>query len=389
GDVLVITGRGNRSIAGVSVVRQAVLALLRTLRRRGVVSAMREHTAGSFVVTLEPLSSLRSAPSRRKDPTPAQTTDPRVLAGLSRETRKLLRSVALCSLESLGVREPEAFVEREMLAQLSHLGATIREGPMREERLRNAFSSFSTSSSTAEALRVGPTAAVGYFPPFPWQPDDPCPARVFLSDFLQFALITFTSVLFIVDPIAVIPTYLVITRNETPAQRRTTARRATIAAALLMIVFGIAGRLIFRLFGITLPAFRIAGGLILWYVAMDMLRGQRSTQESSTEIAEGAEKDDVALTPLAMPMLAGPGAISTVMVLANQARSVPEAVVVYGSVVLTAAMSWGALRLGERLVVFLGQTGIRVMTRIMGLLLAAVAVQFVVTGARDAFLAHG
>ncbi|HET9728714.1 MAG TPA: hypothetical protein VFR41_04795 [Acidimicrobiia bacterium] len=139
GDVLVITGRGNQSVAGVSVVRQAVLSLLRTLRRRGVVGAVREHTAGSFVVTLAPLSSLRSAPSRRKDPTPAPTTDPRMLSGLSRETRKLLRSVALCSLESLGVRAPEAFVEREMLEQLSHLGATIRDGPMREERLRQAL----------------------------------------------------------------------------------------------------------------------------------------------------------------------------------------------------------------------------------------------------------
>jgi hypothetical protein len=139
GDVLVITGRGNQSVAGVSVVRQAVLSLLRTLRRRGVVGAVREHTAGSFVVTLAPLSSLRSAPSRRKDPTPAPSTDPRMLSGLSRETRKLLRSVALCSLESLGVRAPEAFVEREMLEQLSHLGATIRDGPMREERLRQAL----------------------------------------------------------------------------------------------------------------------------------------------------------------------------------------------------------------------------------------------------------
>lgn len=139
GDVLVITGRGNRSVAGVSVVRQAVLALLRTLRRRGVVEAVREHTAGSFVVTLAPLSALRSAPSRRKHPTPAQPTDPKALAGLSRETRNLLRSVALCSLESLGVREPEPFVEREMVAQLSHLGATIREGPMREDRLRSAL----------------------------------------------------------------------------------------------------------------------------------------------------------------------------------------------------------------------------------------------------------
>lgn len=210
-----------------------------------------------------------------------------------------------------------------------------------------------------------------------------------MDNFLQFALITFTSVLFIVDPIAVIPTYLVITRTETPEQRAVTARRAAIAAAALMIAFGIGGRLIFRVFGITLPAFRIAGGLILWLVAMDMLRGQRTTQESSEEITEGEEKDDVAVTPLAVPMLAGPGAISTVMVLAGQARSIPESIVVYGSVVLTAALSWAVLRLGERLIVVLGQTGIRVMTRIMGLLLAAVAVQFVVTGAHDAFFAHG
>ena len=205
-----------------------------------------------------------------------------------------------------------------------------------------------------------------------------------MSGFLQFALITFTSVLFIVDPIAVVPTYLVITQNETAERRRRTAWRASVAAAALLIGFGIAGRLIFRMFGITLPAFRVAGGLILWLVAMDMLRGQRSTQESSEEIAEGQEKEDVALTPLAMPMLAGPGAISTIMVLASQARTIPETIVVYASVVLTAAISWGTLRLADRLVLVLGQTGIRVMTRIMGLLLAAVAIQFVLTGVRDA-----
>lgn len=205
-----------------------------------------------------------------------------------------------------------------------------------------------------------------------------------MPDFMQFALITFTSILFIVDPVALIPTYLAITQGETPEQRRRTAMRACIAAMILLIVFGIAGRLIFRVFGITLPAFRIAGGLILWFVALDMLRGNRTTQESSEEIAEGQEKDDVAITPLAMPMLAGPGAISTVMVLAGQARTVGQHVVVYLSVVLTAFLSWLSLRAGERLVVVLGQTGIRVMTRIMGLLLAAVATQFIITGVRDA-----
>jgi multiple antibiotic resistance protein len=180
-------------------------------------------------------------------------------------------------------------------------------------------------------------------------------------DFMQFALITFTSILFIVDPVALIPTYLAITQDETPEQRRRTAMRACIAAMILLVVFGIAGRLIFRVFGITLPAFRIAGGLILWFVALDMLRGNRTTQESSEEIAEGQEKDDVAITPLAMPMLAGPGAISTVMVLAGQARTVGQHIVVYLSVVLTAFLSWLSLRAGERLLVVLGQTGIRVM----------------------------
>jgi multiple antibiotic resistance protein len=205
-----------------------------------------------------------------------------------------------------------------------------------------------------------------------------------VRDYLQFALITFTSVLFIVDPIAVIPTYLVITSGETPAERAVTAARACVAAAVLLAVFAAAGRYIFELFGITLPAFRIAGGFILWLVAMDMLRGQRTTQETPAEIVEGQEKDDVAITPLAVPMLAGPGAISTVMVLAGQAQGMPQTIVVYGSIALTAFMCWLSLRLGDRLMARFGRTGIRIVTRLMGLLLAAVAVQFVITGVRDA-----
>ena len=200
----------------------------------------------------------------------------------------------------------------------------------------------------------------------------------------EFALVTFTSVLFIVDPIAVVPSYLVVTRGETAAERAATARRACIAAALILVAFGIGGALIFELFGITLPAFRIAGGLILWLVAMDMLRAQRTTQESTPELVEGEIKEDTAITPLAMPMLAGPGAISTIMVLAAQARTMPRKAIVYASILVTALVSWIVLRLAERLIERIGQTGIRVMTRIMGLLLAALAVQFVISGAQEA-----
>jgi multiple antibiotic resistance protein len=204
-----------------------------------------------------------------------------------------------------------------------------------------------------------------------------------VESLFQFALVTFTSVLILVDPIAVVPTYLVITQGQSRAQRRLTAARACIAATLLLVAFAAVGTSIFGLFGITMPAFRIAGGLILWVVAMDMLHGTRSTQEGTAEITEASVKDDVAITPLAMPMLAGPGAISTVMVLSGQARTAPQMVVVYGSILVALLIAWATLRAAERLVLRMGQTGIRVMTRIMGLLLAAIAVQFVITGVKE------
>lgn len=205
-----------------------------------------------------------------------------------------------------------------------------------------------------------------------------------MKEYFQFALITFTSILFIVDPIAVIPTYLVITSRETPSERAQTAFRACMAAGIMLAVFALAGRLVLETFSITIPAFRIAGGFILWLVAMDMLRGQRSTQETTAEVVEGQEKEDVSITPLAVPMLAGPGAISTVMVLSGQARGVGQVAAVYVSIALTAVACWGALRLGERLLERIGRTGIRIVTRLMGLLLAAVAVQFVINGIIEA-----
>jgi multiple antibiotic resistance protein len=201
----------------------------------------------------------------------------------------------------------------------------------------------------------------------------------------RFALVTFTSVLFIVDPVAAIPTYLVITQQETPLERRRTARRACLAMTVLLVVFAATGTMLFQAFGITLPAFRTAGGLILWFVAMDMLHGERRTQEGRDELYEGQIKEDVALTPLAIPMLAGPGAISTAIVVAGQARGAVQTAVVYASIVLTGFISYLSLRLGEPLLGRLGKTGIRVVTRVMGLILAAVAVQFVFSGVREAF----
>jgi multiple antibiotic resistance protein len=117
---------------------------------------------------------------------------------------------------------------------------------------------------------------------------------------------------------------------------------------------------------------------------MDMLRAKRSTQEGTEELMEGEQKEDVGITPLGIPMLAGPGAMSTVMVLGAQAHDVTAKVVIHASIVVTMVISWIMLRLGDRVFARLGESGIRVATRVMGLLLAAVAVQFVLSGATDA-----
>jgi len=140
GDVLLITGRGNQSPNGVSPVREAIIGLLPSLRRRGVVSEWREHSPGSFVVKLASISSLLDAPRRkreRKSSTPIPT--PRSLTGLESSTLSLLRLLAVRSLEALGVREPESFVEAEMLSKFNSLAAGVAPGTEGEARLRDAI----------------------------------------------------------------------------------------------------------------------------------------------------------------------------------------------------------------------------------------------------------
>jgi hypothetical protein len=138
-EALVITGRGNQSPDGVSVVREAMVQLFASLRRRGVVQSVTEHTPGSFVVTFAPLSAVRDAPQRARNPHEPPHRDPAALAALEPETRALLRRLAQRSIEDLGVRATPSFVEQEMLAQFSAAAAGVPEGPDRESRLRGAL----------------------------------------------------------------------------------------------------------------------------------------------------------------------------------------------------------------------------------------------------------
>lgn len=205
----------------------------------------------------------------------------------------------------------------------------------------------------------------------------------------QLFFISLTSVFFLVDPIAAIPTFLVMTASADPAQRRHMAKRAAFTCFIVLTAFGLVGSLIFRLFGITLPAFKIAGGIILLLIGIEMLQARRSTtKETPGETEEGAEKDDVGIIPLGIPMLAGPGSISTVMVLVSQSQSWERAVPIFVAIVITAFLSYWILAGADNIRHYLGQTGIRILMRLMGLLLMAIAVQFVLNGLADIGLLH-
>ncbi len=201
---------------------------------------------------------------------------------------------------------------------------------------------------------------------------------------LDFATTAFVSILFLADPPGNIPPYLALTAKYDPAKRRKTALTACVVATLTLMAFGAAGTYLFHHLNLTLPAFQIAGGLILFLVAMDMLRAQRSTQENPEEMSESAAASDVAITPLAIPFIAGPATLSTVTVLMGKAKDWMEAGTVYLAIALTGAISYVTFRLAEPIQKRLGTTGIHVLGRILGLVLAGIAVQFVLDGLANA-----
>src|ERR1700740_258427 len=205
-----------------------------------------------------------------------------------------------------------------------------------------------------------------------------------ITTVLEFALLAITSVFFLVDPFAVIPMFLAVTANSPKEERRAVARRSALTCAIVLCSFALAGSLIFKMFGITLPAFKIAGGIILMGIGLDMLQAKQSgTKATAEEQQEGAEKQDASIIPLGMPMLAGPGAISTVMVLVGESHSIWQHVIIYATILLTAFVSYLILSGAGRVQRYLGGPGIRILMRLMGLLLVALAVQFVANGLTD------
>ena len=202
-----------------------------------------------------------------------------------------------------------------------------------------------------------------------------------MQELLGFAFVSLSAVFFVIDPLGLLPIFVAMTADDPPEKRRAMAARAVVFAFGLLASFALFGTVVFRLFGISLEAFKIAGGILLLITALDMLRALPSrTRSSPEETTEGSAKEDVAIVPLAMPLLAGPGSIATVMVLAARGTSWRHTGAVIAAVGLTLVVTYLLLRAAGPLNRLFGQSGIAVLERIMGLLLAAIAIQFVADG---------
>ncbi len=203
-----------------------------------------------------------------------------------------------------------------------------------------------------------------------------------LNDYVLYFIFAFTSIFIIVNPIEATMVFVSLTSGTDANEKRRISWRSASVAFMIAFLFAIAGNLVLRLFGITVDSMRVAGGILLFIVAIDMLRGGRYQRKvTEAELDDANYREDISIFPLATPLLTGPGAITTVIVLMGAASTLLEKSIVIIALILTFMTTYYILRFSEIIDNALGVTGIMVLTRIMGLILGAISVDFVAIGA--------
>ena len=200
--------------------------------------------------------------------------------------------------------------------------------------------------------------------------------------FLNTLMVLFVTL----DPFAVVPIYLMLTDRFSPEMLAHTRKKAIIIASSILVIFCLTGLSIFKIFGITLPAFQIAGGALLFLLGFAQLNANRVRVKPEEE-SEGFERTDVSVFPLGTPLLAGPGAISTVVLVASQAHGVLRMITLLLAILCATGIVYFVLKIAHFLYQFLGRTGLNIITRMMGILLVAEAVQFIINGIEGAIKA--
>lgn len=197
---------------------------------------------------------------------------------------------------------------------------------------------------------------------------------------MDLAVRAFLTLFVVIDPVGVVPVFLALAGQRSASERRRLARRAVVVAGIVLFAFAVGGAWLLDRLAIRLDSFRIAGGILLFRIAVGMVLAARE-RETKEEEEEARVREDVSVFPLAIPLIAGPGALASVMILAGEARGRPAGLLlVLAMAALVLSLSYAALRLAAALGRALGQTGVNVVTRVLGVLLAALAVQYVADG---------
>jgi multiple antibiotic resistance protein len=196
----------------------------------------------------------------------------------------------------------------------------------------------------------------------------------------------FVGLLAIVNPFGAIPLFISMTADESSSQRRKTINLVAVGVTVILLVALFFGQLLLQFFGITIDSFRIGGGILVLLMAIAMLHAKTSLiRQTDEEAHESIERESVAIVPLAMPLLAGPGAISTVILAAHKSTGVAHYMIISLGIVLLSLVVWAVLRLSPWIAGHIGATGINIFTRIMGLILTAIAVEFIAAGIKGLF----
>ena len=203
---------------------------------------------------------------------------------------------------------------------------------------------------------------------------------------LSYLFNTSTSLFVMVDPFAAIPIYLIITERFSKEEVKKTRRKAIFVATGILMLFALTGMSLLNFFSVSISALRVAGGILLLKFALEhMTSGSSSHRIDSDEEDESKHKDDISVVPLAMPLLAGPGSISTVIVQSTKGFSFVNLSLLLLAIVLVMATSYATLKYSQYLFRFFGRTGLNLFGRIMGILVAAIAIEFILTGLKDSF----
>jgi multiple antibiotic resistance protein len=200
---------------------------------------------------------------------------------------------------------------------------------------------------------------------------------------LELALRAFLTLFVVVDPVGIAPVFLGLVGERPRAEQKRIARKAVTVAGIVLFGFAIGGDWLLGKLGISIDAFRIAGGILLFRIAFGMVLAAPHERETAEEEEEARSRSDVSVFPLAIPLIAGPGSMASLMILVGEAGSDSrQLAVVFAMTAVVLALTWLALRLSSRLGRALGRTGVNVVTRVLGVLLAALAVQYIADGAR-------